>query len=134
MYTLLDRTTLDLLGGTAPSFGLGALRDLTECVAVLGTTGHVTQFSKGSLTAFDIAQDARLSPKVFWWDIWPEDTRAPVREAVMRGLNGHITQYWSPFVHADGSISQWNMRLSPLQDSASQVASVIVVSQRLTTH
>ena len=133
MYLLRDRTALDLLGEAGASLGPDALRNMSDCVMMLDRAGRITQVSRGSLSALEMAGEAEAIGRK-WWEIWPAEAHTPLQEAVQRGLQGHITQYWTTYVHTDGSVSQWDIRLSPVQDAASEVTSVIAVSRKLTTH
>ena len=111
----------------------GALRDLQEYAVMLDHTGCVTEASRGSLTFLD-ADDTGAAVGRLWWQFWPDEMHSHLQEAVTRGLQGHITQYWASYTDADGDVSQWDLRFSPLQDAAEAVTSVIVVSRKLTTH
>ncbi|MEL6640922.1 MAG: PAS domain-containing protein [Pseudomonadota bacterium] len=133
MFTLRDRTALALLGEVGSALGPGALRDLTDCVAMLDREGRITQLSRGSLLAMELTSDRDLIGSD-WLDLWPKDARVPLEEALARSADGHITKYWAPFVHLDGSVSQWDIRLSPVRDAASEVTSVIAVSRRMMPH
>ncbi len=133
MYRLLDKTALDILGDAGAALVPGALRDLQEYAVMLDQTGCVTEASRGSMTFRDASNEG-LAVGQLWYRFWPEDLRGHLQEAVTRGLQGHITQYWASYTDAAGEVSQWDLRFSPLQDAADAVTSVIVVSRKLTTH
>ncbi|MEL6573696.1 MAG: PAS domain-containing protein [Pseudomonadota bacterium] len=133
MYTLQDRTAVDLLGDAGTLLRPGALRALSDCVMMLDGTGRISQISRGSMAAMELGPENTVIGQA-WPDLWPLEARGPLREAVARSLDGHITKYWSSYLHPDGAVSQWDIRLSPVRDAASAVTSVIAVSRQVTAH
>ena len=130
MQVIHDQTARDLLGAAEAALDLDALRSHPDCVSMINENGLVMQVSRGSLTALDADTDADLIGSV-WTQMWPKTVQTALQVAVERGFSGHITQYWSTFEHADGSISQWDIRLSPVHDARDQVKSVLAMSRKL---
>ena len=85
MFTLRDRTALALLGAVGTSLRPGALRDLSECVLMLNRSGRVTQISRGSLAVMEVTTEADMIGQD-WLDLWPDEARDPLREALARSL------------------------------------------------
>jgi len=126
MFKLLDQTATDLLGTKA--LDLPAVQAMAECVALLDPDGRIIDHS--DWTAADLGDAAALKGAEFW-SVWPKDAQDALQRAVSRGLDGSITQYWSRFEHPDGSVTHWDIRLSPLHDARDQVGGVLAVSRKL---
>lgn len=133
MQIIHDQTAQDLLGDAATTLSPKVIRTLTDCVTMLNDEGRVMQLSRAYLDMLDVDDEDHLIGNL-WWQIWPESAQAALQEAVARGFSGHITQYWTHYEHADGSITEWDIRLTPLYDASKCIKSVIAVSRNMTTH
>jgi PAS domain S-box-containing protein len=132
MRIIHDQTARDLLGNAA-TLSSELLRDHTDCAVLLDVHGRISLLSRGTLDVLHPTPEETIIGK-YWWEMWPAVTQKTLQEAVMRGLAGHITQYWASYEETDGSTTHWDIRLSPVQDDAQAVISVIAVSRQLTAH
>jgi len=131
MRIILDRTAKDMIG--AEALDLASFESASGCVAILDCEGRIMELSDWSDAGFDHRSSA-LEKGQSYWAVWPADTHKALKRAVSRGAGGNITQYWSRYEHADGSITHWDIRLSPLHDIRDQVDGVLAVSRKLEEH
>ena len=125
MHILHDQTAKDLLG--AEALDEVALQNSSDCVALLDGSGRIIDHSDWTGSELALAKKGQS-----FWSVWPKDTQSALKRAVSRGLEGGITQYWSRHEHPDGTITQWDIRLSPLHDARDKVGGVLAVSRKLT--
>ena len=130
MHMINDLTPQDIF---APSAALAASEDVRDCVTLLNGEGRVVQLSPGTLASFGVLREDDVIGRV-WWHIWPLCAQAPLQEAVARAFKGHIAKYWTHFDHADGRVTEWDIRMTPLYDDARQINSVVVVSRNVAAH
>ena len=124
MRIIHDQTTIDILG--ADTLDVGVLPALEDGILLIDASGQVTAMNVTAKAAL-----ARDDPDQPFWTIWPEDVRPALENAVSRGFAGRITQYWSRYEHPDGSVSEWDIRLSPLHNARDQVRALVAVARRL---
>lgn len=125
-----DRTARDMIGASRRTLDPASLERHNEWVMLLDDAGRVQTASAGSHRALHCPPDTDLVGAL-WTGFWPSDTQDVLTEAVSRGFKGRITQYLGHREHDAGEVSHWQIRVSPVQDDAGNVVSVMAVSQNL---
>lgn len=125
-----DQTARDLIGVSQPMLDPETVERSAEWVMLLDDAGRVHTASEGSHAALYDHSHTTFVGKL-WASFWPDGTQDVLHEAVSRGFQGRITQYLGHREHDAGEVSHWHIRVSPVEDDAGRVVSVMAVSQNL---
>lgn len=128
-----DPTTIDLLGVDTTCLQPEALRDFSNCVVLLSPAGRVLTASQAAIAVLGLDDQTQLLGR-HWCKIWPAWTHAALAEALDRALSGKITTYWANYPQPDGTMTDWDIRISPVFDETGEVSSVLAVSRPVTKH
>lgn len=111
---------------------LGAILDQSlDCIKVIGPTGQLDFMNRNGRCAMEIDDFAMVAGKD-WWDLWPEESRGLIRQAVDRARRGESDRFEAFCPTAKGSPRWWEVSVSPLHDEAGSLQGIISVSRDVT--
>ncbi|MGB1235286.1 MAG: PAS domain-containing protein, partial [Planktomarina sp.] len=108
---------LENLSVVKPETGLSLslLRNVNDCVKILGTDGRLKFMSENGLCLMELRS---LEPirGYFWWDLWPDDVQTTLKEAVERAANLEHIKFEAPCPTAKGTPKNWAVTVTPILD------------------
>ena len=111
---------------------LGAILDQSmDCIKVIGPTGQLDFMNRNGRCAMEIDEFAQVAGRN-WWELWPEDARPLIRDAVERARRGECHRFEAFCPTAKGSPRWWEVSVSPLRDEAGELQGIISVSRDIT--
>ena len=111
---------------------LGAILDQSmDCIKVIGPTGQLDFMNRNGRCALEIDDFSKVVGRD-WWDLWPEESRHHVLEAVDVARRGESHQFEAYCPTAKGSPRWWEVSVSPLRDEAGELQGIISVSRDVT--
>lgn len=126
-----DKVALDKISQDSNAFSLAILRTSPDCVKLLDPDGSVSFMSENGLCAMEISDFGDISGQT-WWELWPEDHREALSAAFRKAVSGEDASYsgWCPT--AKGTMKNWDVRITPLQEPDGSIRSVLAVSRDVT--
>jgi len=117
---------------SASSEMLGAILDQSvDCIKVIGPTGQLDYMNRNGRCALEIDDFALVAGRD-WWDLWPEEARHLVKEAVVRASAGESYSFEAFCPTAKGSPRWWDVAVSPLRGENGELQGLISVSRDIT--
>ncbi len=113
------------------SFNRTALESNTDCVKILDTEGHLLYMNHNGLCTLDIDDFDRVKNKQ-WWELWPEENRGLVQDAVQKAVQGHAAQFEAFCPTAKGTPRWWEVTVSPDVDEEGKVRRLLSISRDIT--
>lgn len=111
---------------------LGAILDQSmDCIKVIGPTGQLDFMNRNGRCAMEIDDFAMVAGRN-WWELWPEESRPLVLDAVERARRGESYRFEAFCPTAKGSPRWWEVSASPLRDEAGELQGIISVSRDIT--
>ena len=115
----------------------GILRNVLDqsrdCVKILGPLGHIEYINSEGRCALAISDLSEVLGRV-WADLWPEQSRPVVREALKKAQTGESSEIeaWRPDPH--GEPRWWRVSVSPLLEDNEELAGILTNSRDVSEH
>ena len=103
----------------------------SDCVKVLDAEGRLLAMNKPGLETMEIQDFSSFSGRL-WWELWPDDGQAIVRQSVDRARAGESTRFSGYCETAKGSARWWDVAVAPVRDAANRVSRVLAISRDVT--
>ena len=111
---------------------LGAILDQSlDCIKVIGPTGQLDFMNRNGRCAMEIDDFALVAGRN-WWELWPEESRGLVRDAVRRAQAGESHRFEAFCPTAKGTPRWWEVAVSPLRNPAGELQGIVSVSRDIT--
>lgn len=116
----------------APAEILGAVLDQSvDCIKVIGPTGQLDFMNRNGRCAMEIDDFALVAGRN-WWDLWPEESRHLIMEAIERAKAGETHRFEAYCPTAKGSPRWWEVAVSPLRDEHGTMQGIVSISRDIT--
>lgn len=126
-----DVAALGVLDGTAPGFTLSYLRASPDCVKLITPEGRVSFVNRNGLRAMELPSFDAVRGRD-WWDLWPEESRALLRDAVAAAAGGEAGRFVAFCPTARGAPRWWDVSVSPVAEPDGAVRSLLTISRDVT--
>lgn len=127
--TGLDVPSLSRTFQTASEEMLAAVLDQSvDCIKVIGPAGTLDFMNRNGRCAMEIDDFALVAGK-YWWELWPEESAALVRDAVERARAGEASRFEAFCPTAKGNPRWWEVSVSPLRDRDGALQGLVSVSR-----
>ena len=126
-----DRDALEVLGEATPAFTLAYLRACDDCVLLANPEGRVTFISENGRRALEAAGIGALVGRD-WWDLWPDDLRAQMRESFARAKAGGLVRFTAAMPTRTGAPRDWDTTIAPLVNAEGRTESLLVIMRDAT--
>lgn len=111
---------------------LGAILDQSmDCIKVIGVSGQLDFMNRNGRCALEIDDFSTVAGKN-WWDLWPEESRQLVRDAVECARRGENCRFEAFCPTAKGSPRWWEVSVSPLKNEVGELQGIISTSRDIT--
>jgi PAS domain S-box-containing protein len=114
-------------------FNHSLMESSADCVKVLDLEGRLLMMNGPGMCLMEIDDLAPFFGRE-WPSFWPEESRTALAEAVRRARNGETASYFGFCPTAKGTPRWWDVKVSPVRDSAGAIVRLLVVSRDLTEH
>lgn len=101
-----------------------------DCVKLLSPEGEITYMSRNGLCAMEI-DDLQAILGKSWWSLWPEESRALVRQAVETARRDGICRFEAACPTAKGDPARWAVTVTAVPDADGAVREILSVSRRI---
>lgn len=104
-----------------------------DCVKVLDGEGRLIYMNKNGLCNMEI-DDFSLFKNEHWWNLWGEENRQLVKDAVAKALSGETAYFQATNLTMKGSFKWWDVIVSPVLESGDtkKVSHIISSSRDIT--
>jgi PAS domain S-box-containing protein len=126
----LARERLDIEGenGLSDAYLSGILTSSSDCIVVVSTKGNIDFVNDCAR-----AQLASSNPVgTAFVDMWPEEHRAQVRDALHAAVNNQPSRFEAPCLTRDGELRWWDVAATPVSRDSKSVESVACASRDVT--
>lgn len=119
----------------APEVSSGLLRAVLDqspdCIKILSPEGRLTYMTYKGRCALDIDRFESVAGEM-WWDLWPEEARSTVKQAVEQALQGEVARFTGYCPTFKGAPRWWEVSVSPIIDQGGQVGALLAISRDIT--
>ncbi|MFD1341935.1 PAS domain-containing protein [Litorisediminicola beolgyonensis] len=98
-----------------------------DCIKLLSTSGDLLFMSRNGTCAMEIADPAPLYGRK-WWDLWPDQERDRLRDAVDLAATGRTVNFVAECPTARGTPACWNVMVAGVPTSDGQVKELLAIS------
>lgn len=102
-----------------------------DCIKVIGPTGSVDFMNRNGRCAMEIDDFAAIAGKP-WWELWPEESKRLVLDAVDRARVGKATQFEAFCPTAKGTPRWWDVSVAPVLAPDGELKALVSVSRDVT--
>ena len=110
---------------------LSLLSSTPDCVKLLDLSGRLVFMSYGGLCAMEI-EDLHAVIGQNWWDLWPDQERVRLKEAVATARDGKATAFAAFCPTAKGNPRWWAVTVSAVLGLDGHVSQILAVSRDVT--
>lgn len=101
-----------------------------DCIKEIDLEGVVTAINENGLKLFAASQPSQMVGRV-WADLWPEDVRPLVHQALTTAAQGEKVIFEASGFDGQGVLRDWRVRVSALRDGK-KIVGVLAVSSDVT--
>lgn len=109
------------------------LEQSRDCIKILGPEGSVDYINSEGRCALEISDVKAVLGKP-WPELWPEETRPLVGEALRKAQAGESSVVEANRPGFENDARWWQASVSPLMDGDSSLAGVLIISRDVTDH
>ena len=118
-----DDHTPDMPKRMTPSFSLAYLRECTDGAALCNKEGRISFLNDAAIALFRLRAPEDASGKS-WWEVWPDEMEAVLRDAHQRTLGGEAVRFTTFLGDGEGDANRWDILTSPVVDSDGKIDAV----------
>ncbi len=117
------------------NFNRSVLNASPDCIKILDAEGRLQFMNENGITLLEI-DDFNLFKDKYWWDLWEEDNKQLIKDAVAKAHSGQKVQFQAQRVTANGIIKWWDIIVLPikLNTPSDKSGSFICVSRDITEY
>ena len=104
-----------------------------DCIKILGQAGEINYVNSEGRCALEINDISTVLGKR-WPDLWPEDARPIIAEAVREAQGGQSSEIEASRPDSRGETRWWRISVSPLMEGDDQLAGIMTISRDITPH
>ncbi|MFM5917131.1 MAG: PAS domain-containing protein [Novosphingobium sp.] len=107
------------------------LEQSQDCVKLVDTEGRVGFMNRNGRCSMEI-DDFCTVEGAHWWDLWPEEAKGRVREAVREAAAGRESRFEAFCPTAKGTPKWWDVTVSPVRDNDGGIFQIVSFSRDVT--
>ncbi len=117
------------------AFNLTVLESNPDCVKVLDAEGRLIYMNKNGLCNMEI-DDFSLFKNEHWWNLWGEENRQLVKDAVAKALCGDTAYFQASNLTVKGNFKWWDVIDSPVLENGDtkNISHIVSTSRDITEH
>jgi PAS domain S-box-containing protein len=112
-------------------FSTSVLNASVDCIQVLSLEGGIEFMNDNGLAALKIDDFAQVGGTQCI-ELWPDDQRGKVLQALETAVNGDPTRFEGPCPTCAGDARWWDVSVAPIRDAADQVKRVVLTMRDVT--
>ncbi len=128
--TKLDTTNFPEDLGTPGGLTLSFLRNIDDCVKLIGTDGRLKFMNENGLCRMELP-DLKEVRGLYWWDLWPTSAQQMLKSAVEKATAGEMVRFTADCPTASGWWKKWDVTVTPIPDSDGTVNNVLSISKEI---
>nr|WP_303652856.1 PAS domain-containing protein [Paludisphaera mucosa] len=105
--------------------------DGVDCLKVLSLDGRVLSMNEVGLCMMEIDDFEAIRDRS-WAELWPEDSRERLREALRQAAAGRPAQFEGRCPTARGTVKEWDVRLTPILGPDGATDRIYAISRDVT--
>lgn len=107
------------------------LENSGDCIKLLDKTGRLTYVNQSGLGLLGLQAKEDVVGRT-WWDLWPEDSKNQVQDAVRKAALGETVRFKGLAKTATGIPKWWDVRVIPMLDRKGGPIALLVISRDVT--
>ena len=109
----------------------GILDASADCIKIISPTGRIELINEPGVLAMDLRGADAVTGTV-WTDLWPEQGRQAVRDAIGTALTGTPSRFSGFCPTAAGTPKWWDVVITPMGDEEGKVTRLLAISRDIT--
>lgn len=129
-----DPLTLELGNTFAAVSGnlmITLLEQSQDCVKLLGPDGRLGFMNHNGRCTMEVDDFCAIEGS-HWWDLWPAESQAVVRQAVEDAVTGVESRFEAFCPTAKGTPKWWDVTVSPVRDNDGRIFQIVSFSRDMT--
>ncbi len=114
-------------------FSRTVLQSSPDCLKVIDAEGVLLLVNEPGRCLLELDDPAAILGKK-WWELWPEETQAQVRDAAERARGGEVVGFEGFCPTLKGTPKWWDVRVSPVVSEDGSIHRLVAVSRDMTEH
>ena len=110
---------------------MSLLEQSQDCVKLLDTDGKLGFMNRNGRCNLEIDDFCAVEGQ-HWWDLWPDEAKPVVRQAVVDAMNGKDTRFEAFCPTIKGTPRWWDVTVSPVRDNAGTIFQLVSFSRDVT--
>lgn len=102
-----------------------------DCIKILCPAGRVRLINDPGLKLMEFEDFSRIEGQ-FWWELWPTEMQAEVRDASMRATQGATVRISGCCPTATGKPKWWDVVMTPIRDGNGELSGILSISRDCT--
>ncbi|MEO5984753.1 MAG: PAS domain-containing protein, partial [Ferruginibacter sp.] len=98
------------------AFNFTVLENSPDCVKILDAEGRLQYMNINGQCVMNIDDFKKLKNK-YWWELWGEENRQMIKDAVIKAVNGEKTQFQALNPTASGVPKWWDVIVLPWKET-----------------
>ncbi|MFN7222828.1 MAG: sensor histidine kinase [Paracoccaceae bacterium] len=131
MHVSGDGRALSLVAGIEVDTLLSILTASQDCVKLIEPNGDLSYINDNGLSALEIDDFTTMANRP-WTDLWPENVRATLRDAVARASKGERVNFEAECPTSKGTLKWWSVSVLPLRTLDGKVCRILASSRDIT--
>jgi PAS domain S-box-containing protein len=112
----------------AQEFNRTVLESSPDCMKLLDKKGRLRYMNFNGQCQMEIDDFGKFKNKL-WWELWGEENKETVSNAIVEALRGETTQFIAACYTAKGTYKWWDVMVSPVINSEGEIQEIISVSR-----
>jgi PAS domain S-box-containing protein len=122
-----DKSVLEGAG----AYFLSIVEASRDCIRVISAEGFVEYMNAQGQALFEIEDFEGRNRRKYWPDMWPDESRSTVEQALRRAMAGEASAFRAVCPTAKGHLRWWDTTVSPILDEG-RVIRVLATSRDVT--
>ena len=102
-----------------------------DCIKIISADGRLEFMNGPGLTLTEIVDFSAIKGR-FWWDLWPEEMRPTLQDAVATARSSRTARFSGPCPTAGGVHKWWDVVVTPIPDVDGETRRILAISRDIT--
>ena len=110
------------------------LENSPDCIKIIDKDGRIKFMNDKGICLLEV-QDFKEVQNKFWWDLWEQEDKHLIQNAVTQALNKEKVHFQASAKTAKGNIKWWDVIVLPMQvNEVGQTEQLLTVSREITDY
>ena len=128
---ITERMTAEKALRASEEFSRTVLESSGDCIEVLDCAGQIEYVNGEGLRLLEATGPAVVTGGR-WLEMWPEQERRAVAEAIVRANAGETSRFSAYQITAKGTLKYWDVLIAPVHDSEGRIRKLVATARDIT--